>query len=98
MHPMLITTDELDAILDREDVVVVDVRSKMAFTASGHILRAVAHTWHSFSDPTSGINGLLDPDLARLEKKLRALGITRARQAAVYSNPPSNRLDQGLPN
>src|SRR5437879_6974927 len=90
MHPMLITTDELDAILDREDVVVVDVRSKMAFTASGHILRAVAATWHDFSDPTSGIKGLLDPDLARLEKKLGALGITRERQVVVYSNPFDN--------
>ena len=37
MHPMLMTTDELDGILDRDDVIVVDVRSKMAFMASGHI-------------------------------------------------------------
>ena len=95
MHPMLMTTDELDAILDREDVVVVDVRSKMAFTASGHIPRAVAATWHDFSDPTSGIKGLLDPNLARLENKLGALGITLERQVVVYSNPFDNWGDEG---
>ena len=95
MHPMLITTDELDGILDRDDVVVVDARSKMAFFASGHIARAVAATWHDFSDPTSGIKGLLDPDIGRLEKKLGALGISRERQVVVYSNPFDNWGDEG---
>ena len=95
MQPMLITTDELDGILDRDDVVVVDVRSKMAFLASGHISRAVAATWHDFSDPASGIKGLLDTDLARLEKKLGALGISRERQVIVYSNPFDNWGDEG---
>lgn len=95
MHPMLITTEELDAILDRDDVVVVDVRSKMAFMASGHISRAVAATWHEFSDPQSGIKGLLDPDIGRLEKKLGALGIGNDRQVVVYSNPFDNWGDEG---
>jgi thiosulfate/3-mercaptopyruvate sulfurtransferase len=95
MQPMLITTEELDGILDRDDVVVVDVRSKMAFLASGHISRAVAATWHDFSDPASGIKGLLDSDLGRLEKKLGALGISRERQVIVYSNPFDNWGDEG---
>ncbi len=95
MHPMLITTYELDDILDRDDVVVVDVRSKMAFLASGHISRAVAATWHDFSDPASGIKGLLDTDTGRLEKKLGALGISRERQVIVYSNPFDNWGDEG---
>ena len=55
MHSMLVTTEELDAMLDRDDVVVVDVRSKIAFMASGHIPRAVVATWHDFSDPSSAI-------------------------------------------
>ena len=95
MHPMLVTTEELDAMLDRDDVVVVDVRSKMAFMASGHISRAVAATWHEFSDPQSGIKGLLDPDIGRLEKKLGALGIGNDRQVVVYSNPFDNWGDEG---
>jgi len=95
MHPMLITTEELAGILDREDLVVVDVRSKMAFVASGHISCAVAATWHDFSDPNSGIKGLLDPDIGRLEKKLGALGINRERQVVVYSNPFDNWGDEG---
>jgi thiosulfate/3-mercaptopyruvate sulfurtransferase len=95
MQPMLITTDELDGILDRDDVVVVDVRSKMAFLASGHISGAVAATWHDFSDPASGIKGLLDTDLGRIEKKLGALGISRERQVIVYSNPFDNWGDEG---
>jgi thiosulfate/3-mercaptopyruvate sulfurtransferase len=95
MQPMLISTDELDRILDRDDVVVVDVRSKMAFVASGHISGAVAATWHDFSDPASGIKGLLDKDLGRLEKKLGALGISRERQIIVYSNPFDNWGDEG---
>ncbi len=95
MHPMLVTTEELDAMLDRDDVVVVDVRSKMAFMASGHIPRAVVATWHDFSDPTSAIKGILDPDIARLEKKLGALGISNDRQMVVYSNPFDNWGDEG---
>jgi thiosulfate/3-mercaptopyruvate sulfurtransferase len=95
MHPMLISTEELDHILDRDDLVVVDVRSKMAFMASGHIPRAVAATWHDFSDPASGIKGLLDPDVSRLEKKLGALGISRERLVVVYSNPFDNWGDEG---
>ena len=79
----------------RDDVVVVDVRSKMAFLASGHISRAVAATWHDFSDPASGIKGLLDSDVGRLEKKLGALGISRERQVIVYSNPFDNWGDEG---
>lgn len=95
MHPMLVTTEELDAMLDRDDVVVVDARSKMAFMASGHITRAVAATWHDFSDPQSRIKGLLDPDIGRLEKKLGALGISNDRQVVVYSNPFDNWGDEG---
>jgi thiosulfate/3-mercaptopyruvate sulfurtransferase len=95
MHDMLISTDELDAILDRDDIVVVDVRSKLAFMASGHIPRAVAATWHEFSDPNSGIKGLLDSDVTRLEKKLGAVGISRERLVVVYSNPFDNWGDEG---
>ena len=95
MHPMLVTTEELDAMLDRDDVVVVDVRSKLAFMASGHIPRAVVATWHDFSDPNSAIKGLLDPDLGRLERKLGALGISKDRQVVVYSNPFDNWGDEG---
>ena len=95
MHSMLVTTEELDAMLDRDDVVVVDVRSKIAFMASGHIPRAVVATWHDFSDPNSAIKGLLDPDIGRLEKKLGALGISKERQVVVYSNPFDNWGDEG---
>src|SRR2546428_12767404 len=95
MASMLVTTEELDAMLDRDDVVVVDVRSKLAFMASGHIPRAVVATWHDFSDPNSAIKGLLDPDLGRLEKKLGALGISKDRQVVVYSNPFDNWGDEG---
>ncbi len=95
MHSMLVTTEELDAMLDRDDVVVVDVRSKLAFMASGHIPRAVVATWHDFSDPNSAIKGLLDPDIGRLEKKLGALGISNDRQVVVYSNPFDNWGDEG---
>ena len=95
MHPMLVTTEELNAMLDRDDVVVVDVRSKMAFMASGHIPRAVVATWHDFSDPNSAIKGIPDADIARLEKKLGALGISNDRQVVVYSNPFDNWGDEG---
>src|SRR2546426_11426116 len=95
MHSMVVTTEELDAMLDRDDVVVVDVRSKIAFMASGHIPRAVVATWHEFSDPNSAIKGLLDPDIGRLEKKLGALGISKERQVVVYSNPFDNWGDEG---
>src|SRR5438128_10484282 len=95
MHLMLVTTEELDAMLDRDDVVVVAVRSKIAFMASGHISRAVVATWHDFSDPNSAIKALLDPDIGRLEKKLGSLGVSKERQAVVYSNASDNSGGEG---
>src|SRR5207245_11429837 len=96
MHSMLVTTEELDAMLDRDDVVVVDVRSKIAFIASGHIPRAVVATWHDFSDPNSAIKGLLDPDIGRLAKHLAALGTSNERKVVVYANPFDNVGDEVL--
>lgn len=95
MHHMLIDTATLDQNLGREGLVILDVRGKSAYAFGGHIPGAVNSTWHEFSDPDAAAKGLLDPDTARLEKKIRALGISNDSDVVIYSNPFDNWGDEG---
>lgn len=94
-HPWLIDSETLDRNLGRPGLVVIDVRGKAAYAFGGHIPGAVHATWHEFSDPNAVAKGLLDPDIGRLERKLRALGIHEDREIVVYSNPFDNWGDEG---
>ncbi|MGH7255871.1 MAG: sulfurtransferase [Nitrospirales bacterium] len=95
IHPLLIDTETLEQNLKRPDLVVIDVRGKAAHAYGGHIPGAVNATWHDFSDPTAVAKGLLDPDVSRLENKLRALGLNRDSDIVIYSNPFDNWGDEG---
>jgi len=95
MHPLLIDTATLDQNLGREGLVIIDVRGKAAYAFGGHIPGAVNATWHEFSDPDSAAKGLLDPDVARIEKKVRTLGISPDSDVVIYSNPFDNWGDEG---
>ena len=95
MHPLLIDTATLDQNLGREGLVIIDVRGKAAYAFGGHLPGAVNATWHEFSDPDAAAKALLDPDLARLEKKIRALGINSDSHVVIYSNPFDNWGDEG---
>lgn len=91
----LIDTETVQQNLGREGLVVLDVRGKAAYAFGGHIPGAVHATWHDFSDPTAVAKGLLDPDLPRLEGRLRALGISSESDIVIYSNPFDNWGDEG---
>ncbi len=95
MHPLLIDTATLDQNLGREGLVIIDVRGKAAYAFGGHIPGAVNTTWHEFSDPDAAAKGLLDPDQARIEQKIRALGINHDSDVVIYSNPFDNWGDEG---
>ncbi|MGH7274632.1 MAG: sulfurtransferase [Nitrospiria bacterium] len=95
MDKLLISTQELDDILgqpapeakaERPDLVLLDARPTMAYLFS-HIPRAVNVNWKDFSDPSTPVKGLLDPDLGRLEKKVGDLGISQDRRVIVYADP-----------
>jgi thiosulfate/3-mercaptopyruvate sulfurtransferase len=94
-HPLLIDTETLDQNLGRPDLVVIDVRGKAAYLFGGHIPGAVHATWHEFSDPNAVAKGLLDPDVGRIEQKIRALGISNDSDVVIYSNPFDNWGDEG---
>ena len=89
----LIDTETLSLNLGRDDLVIIDVRGEGAYTS--HIPGAVHSSWHEYSDPQATAKGLLDPDVARLEKRLRALGISNSSDVVVYSNPFDNWGDEG---
>lgn len=95
IHPFLIDTKTLEQNLGREGLVVIDVRGKAAYLFGGHIPGAVHATWHDFSDPNAAAKGLLDPDLPRMEEKIRALGINNDSDIVIYSNPFDNWGDEG---
>ncbi len=89
----LIDTETLSLNLGRDDLVIIDVRGEGAYTS--HIPGAVHSSWHEYSDPQATAKGLLDPDVARLEKRLQALGINDSSDVVVYSNPFDNWGDEG---
>jgi thiosulfate/3-mercaptopyruvate sulfurtransferase len=95
IHPSLIDTKTLGDNLRREGLVIIDVRGKAAYAFGGHIPGAVHATWHEFSDPAAAAKGLLDPDVSRLEQKIRALGVNNDSDIVIYSNPFDNWGDEG---
>lgn len=94
-HPLLIDTETLEQNLGRPGLVVIDVRGRAAYEFGGHIPGAVHATWHEFSDPNAVAKGLLDPDLERIEQKIRALGMNTESDVVIYSNPFDNWGDEG---
>ncbi len=94
-HPLLIDTDTLQKSLGRPGLVVIDVRGKAAYEFGGHIPGAVHTTWHDYSDPNAVAKGLLDPDMSRMEQKMRILGINNDSEVVIYSNPFDNWGDEG---
>ena len=94
-HPLLIDTDTLQKSLGKPGLMVIDVRGKAAYEFGGHIPGAVHTTWHDYSDPNAVAKGLIDPDLNRMEQKMRALGINADSQVVIYSNPFDNWGDEG---
>ena len=91
--PYFIDTETLAQNLGREGLVVIDVRGKAAY--SSHIPGAVSSTWHEYSDPEAVAKGLLNPNVAQLEEKLRRLGINNSSDIVIYSNPFDNWGDEG---
>ena len=94
-HPLLIDTETLQQSLGKPGLVVIDVRGKAAYEFGGHIPGAVHTTWHEYSDPNAVAKGLLDPDMSRMEHKMRALGINNDSEVVIYSNPFDNWGDEG---
>lgn len=86
MDEILIKTVDLEAKLGQSDLVVIDARLSMSHLFT-HIPGAINVNWRDFSDPTSTIKGLLDPNIERLEQKVGALGIGNDKQVVVYSDP-----------
>lgn len=94
-HPLLIDTETLQKQLGKPGLVVIDVRGRAAYEFGGHIPGAIHSTWHEYSDPKAVAKGLLDPDLDRMQQKIRALGINDDSQVVIYSNPFDNWGDEG---
>ena len=88
-----IDTESLAQNLGREDLVIIDVRGRGAYTS--HIPGAVHSTWHEYSDPSAVAKGVLDPDLGRIEQRLRSLGINQFSDVVIYCNPFDNWGDEG---
>lgn len=94
-HPLLIDTETVQQNVGRPGLVILDVRGRAAYEFGGHIPGAVHSTWHEYSDPNAVAKGLLDPDIARIEQRLRALGISADSDVVIYSNPFDNWGDEG---
>lgn len=89
----LIDTETLSQNMGRDDLVIIDVRGPSAY--SSHIPGAINSTWHEYSDPEATAKGVLDPDISRLEQRLRALGIKNSSDIVIYCNPFDNWGDEG---
>ena len=94
-HSLLVDTETLQTQLGQPGLVIIDVRGRSAYEFGGHIPGAVHTTWHDYSNPEAVAKGLLDPDVTRMEKKIRALGISNDSRVIIYSNPFDNWGDEG---
>ncbi len=95
MEKMLISTQELDELLNQQStVVLLDARPVMSYLFS-HLPGAVNVNWKDYSDPASPMKSLLDSDLARLEKMVGALGVSQDRRVVVYADPFESWGDDG---
>ncbi len=94
-HPLLIDSETLQNQLGQPDLVIIDVRGKAAYEFGGHIPGAVHTTWHDYSDPNAVAKGLIDPDMKRMEQRMRALGLNSDSRVVIYSNPFDNWGDEG---
>ena len=95
MEKMLISTQELDELLNQQsDLILLDARSTMSYLFS-HIPGAANVNWKDFSDPASPVKSLLDSDLGRLEKKIGDLGVSQVRRVVVYADPFESWGDDG---
>jgi thiosulfate/3-mercaptopyruvate sulfurtransferase len=94
-HSLLIDTESLQNQLGQPGLVVIDVRGRAAYEFGGHIPGAVHTTWHDYSDPNAVAKGLIDPDMKRMEQRMRALGISDDSRVVIYSNPFDNWGDEG---
>jgi thiosulfate/3-mercaptopyruvate sulfurtransferase len=94
-HPLLIDTEALQKKLGQPELVLIDVRGDAAYEYGGHIPGAVHTTWHQYSDPKAVAKGLLDPDLTRMQEKIRTLGVNQDSEVVIYSNPFDNWGDEG---
>ena len=86
-HHLLIDSETLQKKLGQPDLVIIDVRGKAAYEFGGHIPGAVNSTWHDYSDPNAVAKGLLDPDMGRMQQRVRALGISNESEVVIYSKP-----------
>ncbi|RMH33485.1 MAG: sulfurtransferase [Nitrospirae bacterium] len=93
VRDFLIDTETLAQNLGRDDLVIIDVRGRAAY--SSHIPGAVCSTWHEYSDPEAVAKGLLNPDLGAIERRLQSLGISNDSDVVIYSNPFDNWGDEG---
>jgi len=95
MEKLLISTQELDHLLNQPtDFVLLDARPTLAYLFS-HIPGAVNVNWKDFSDPASPMKSLLDSDLTRLGKKVGELGISQNHRVVVYADPFESWGDDG---
>ena len=94
-HELLIDTETLQRRLGQAGLIIIDVRGKAAYEFGGHIPGAVNSTWHEYSDPNSVAKGLLDPDIERMQHRIRAMGIDNDSEVVIYSNPFDNWGDEG---
>jgi len=94
-HPLLIDSETLQSKLGQPGLVIIDVRGKAAYEFGGHIPGSVNSTWHEYSDPNAVAKGLLDPDMERIQQRVRTLGISNDSEVVIYSNPFDNWGDEG---
>lgn len=94
-HPLLIDTETLQSRLGEPGLAVIDVRGKATYTLGGHIPGAVQSIWQEYSDPQAVPKGLLNPDLAQIERQLGILGISNETEVVLYSNPFDNWGEDG---
>ncbi len=86
METILIDGQELEKRLGDPTLVLLDARPVMEHLFA-HIPGTVHISWKEFRDPHSDSLGLLDPDLARLGRRIASYGVGDQHHVIVYGDP-----------
>lgn len=84
----LISTEQLEKLLEDEGATVLDVRGPTYFM--GHIPGAVSTRWQDFTDPGNPVKGMLHGDAQVLADRFSALGVRNDRPVVICSEPFEN--------
>ena len=91
----IVTAERAAEILETEGAVILDTRAASDFASENALSGASNVTWQEFSRQDAPYRGLLLEDVALLEQRLGALGVSMSRHVLIVGDPAGGWGEDG---